>query len=306
MRSFFVIFFLLYAVILPESAKSKDEPTKAYLGLALNYIDKVSVENHSFYAEFYFDMRWRKGSRSPLNFEFYTAKDISKSFVFQWEDSLWNYYSCKIKGSFRSSMNVKTFPFDSHELRLEVSDFSLTRDSLIYVKYKDYTQFSGNYHLNGWNILGYESDTLTSDYYGSEFSALYYTINIERKIGSAIYKVFVPILIILAISLLTLFIPLNDFSTRINLGITTILGFVALHFTITSQFHELKYPTNIDVIIVAMYSLIFLSLIKIIISNRCLLYGQEEKAKKIDRLAITILPAICVVAIVLFYLILYL
>jgi len=298
-------FLFLQIVILPNTLDSKNPISKVYIGLALSVIDNISIKDQSFYAEFYLNMHWSKGSRSPLNFEFFTAKEITKSFEISWEDTLWNYFSCKVKGNFRTKMDVESFPFDTHDLTVELCDNYWLNDSLVYIKYEEYTGFSDKFHLNDWKLIGYETDTSTTNFYQNNFSSLNYTISIQRDYKSALYKVFVPILIILGISLLNLFIPLDDFPTRINLSITTILSFVALHFTITSQFPELKYPTNIDTIMVAIFILIFVGLIKITFINRLVIQDKIEYAAKLDNLSIIIIPVIYLVTLLSLFLYLY-
>ena len=98
-------------------------------GIYLIQLDNIDVKNQTFRAEFYLNFKW-KGHRSANNFELLNAIQYTKHFYSEWNEGGYNYLSCKIRGMFRSNMDVTDFPFDAQSLKIKIRDYVWIEDSL--------------------------------------------------------------------------------------------------------------------------------------------------------------------------------
>ena len=264
--------------------------SKVNIGIFLIYVDKIDVKAQTFYSEFYLNMDWKQGERSGENFEFTNAIQINKSFYFEWVANSSYHISCKIKGTFRSSMDVSKFPFDKHLLAIRIADNVYNVDSLSYATSNFYTGISSELSSPEWDIYPEKSIIDTVKDFGIKFAEYKYSFLVDRKSTSFTIKILIPILIVISVSLLNLFIPKHELETCIGLGITSLLSIIALHFSISGQLPDVNYPTKIDLLMIGSYLLIFLSMVEIIIAYNLSQNHRTEKLNSIEHKAKYILP----------------
>jgi hypothetical protein len=286
-----IILILIYFVNSVFCHQNKSiHPTIVNAGIYLTHIDKIDVKNQSFYSEFYLNLNW-VGDQTAENFEFINSGEYNTSYYSKWAENDTNYIALKVSGYFRSVMDVSNFPLDHQKLIIRISDFVWTNDSMIFKLNKRLNGSSKTICSNDWNIDQIQCDVNTTTELGKNFSVMQMSIDVSRKTLPFIIKIFIPILIVVSVSMLNLFIPKKELETCINLGITSLLSIIALHFTINGQLPDVNYPTKLDEIMIGSYFFIFLSMINVVIifhlenKNKCLI------SNKIDRFSKLLIPS---------------
>src|SRR5262249_36082085 len=124
----------------PAAAPARTGPTKVKVGVYINDIQAIDLRNHSFVADVYIWFRNPNAAVAPgASFEFmnmFAANDHAQKSPYakpqaQPDGSTYELY--RHAGAFSTKFNVRTYPFDSHDLRIELEDADLTASGLNYV-----------------------------------------------------------------------------------------------------------------------------------------------------------------------------
>ena len=163
--------------------------------------------------------------------------------------------SYKIKNTF----NLKSFPFDKQKILLELTNDRYSLDewkaqptswTLITA-----TQFMKDNPISGWDIkdfnLKYKEfyDPLYEDYTDG-FEMVF---EIERKSGYYIFKIILPIILILMVCWSVVWIDPKELESRLTITIVCLLSLIAYNFVIDKDLPKLEYFTVLDWIIFVSY-----------------------------------------------------
>ena len=115
--------------------------------------------------------------------------------------------------------------------------------------------FKDKNDITGWNITGVSSkyeifkDPTTND----EHDGFSIILDIERKSGYYIFKIIIPIFLILAVCWSSIWINPREIESRLTITIVCLLSLIAYNFVIDSELPKLEYLTIMDYIILISY-----------------------------------------------------
>ena len=170
--------------------------------------------------------------------------------------------------TFQSDFNLKTFPFDKQTIKIflynEKYDIDSFRASISSFSDKEANQFAETNTIPGWNInnvdLSYKIFEKINTDYLSGFSGdsglhdgISYEVEISRKSGYYIFKIILPILLILMICWSAVWIDPKEIESRLTITIVCLLSLIAYNFVIDSDLPKLEYLTIMDYIILISY-----------------------------------------------------
>lgn len=278
--------------LFPASLSAKIiEPTIVDVALYLLEIDNVDVRQQTFDSQFYFYLSW-DGAHSPDGYEFVNGKSINRLFAIEEADSSGRTISCKIQGKFKSPMDVSDYPMDRQCLKIELEDFNYPAESLVYVVDEANTGYAADLFLGEWK-LERAVPVITQEPSGPgrrPFSHYEYAVTIERNLAPFVIRIFIPLLIVVAMSMLTFFIPESNLESQVSIGVTSILSIIALHFAIRDQLPDVKYLTKADYLMIASYITIFLALLESVLVHALYARSRQDKSGAIDRACRLVFP----------------
>ena len=159
----------------------------------------------------------------------------------------------KIQNNFK----LQSFPFDKQTLsisqfnRYEVEDYQISNMPQSYENMERYIE---NGSINGWDILGYEiRDIIEENSWGTLVSKTVIDIKIVRQHEYYIYKVLIPILLILMVCWSVVWVDPKELESRLTITIVCLLSLIAYNFVIDSELPKLEYLTVMDWIILVSY-----------------------------------------------------
>jgi len=168
-----------------------------------------------------------------------------------------------IEGVFgiKNKFNLRAFPFDRQKLSLELIDGRYNLDKRnIFISERTHiflNKYIKKNEILGWDIIGYE---LNPFQYQNPFNmendfsdGLRLDFIIERKHGYYIFKVIVPIILILLICWGSVWIDPKEIESRLTITIVCLLSLIAYNFVIDSEMPKLEYLTVMDWIILISY-----------------------------------------------------
>ncbi len=173
------------------------------------------------------------------------------------------YLQKNIEGQFdiKNKFNLKAFPFDKQILSLELIDGRYNLDTRnIFVSERTHiflNEYIKKNEILGWDILGYK---LSSFQYQNPFNmkndfsdGLKLDLTVERKHGYYVFKVIVPIVLILLICWGSVWITPKEIESRLTITIVCLLSLIAYNFVIDKEMPKLEYLTIMDWIILISY-----------------------------------------------------
>ena len=201
-------------------------------------------------------------------------------------------YSSEGIFTFNNNFDLKNFPFDKQKISIVLANrYWSMNESIVSV-----TDFSENFlksfaeknNISGWNIIGYTYKY--EPYMGPNdveyFDSLVFEIDIERKHDFYVYKVIIPIVLILMVCWSSLWISPAELESRLTITIVCLLSLIAYNFVIDKELPKLEYLTILDWIILVSYIYAtipnFISIFshKLFVSNKKILCAKIENIGK--------------------------
>jgi len=204
-------------------------------------------------------------------------------------------------GTFKNNFKFQSFPFDAQKLSYDIilvnNGRANTNNSLFIPTNQAYKFLFGikDVDLNEWKHSGadYKNDIMADGGYDNNSVTFYH--NIERNFSYYLFKIILPIIIILFISLSVLWIHPREIEARLTVSIVCLLSLIAYTFIIDKDIPKLSYLTIMDYVVLVSYFFSVLPTIETIIVhnhiNKTTNTKGLEYAMKIDKVAIKAIPA---------------
>ncbi len=163
----------------------------------------------------------------------------------------------KIKNDF----NLKSFPFDKQVIKFQINETGYGLKTRIFEN-SDYSYNAFNEFLKKDDIPGWEkkSFNITHNPYtpvtqlpGTFNDAYLVEIELERKHGYYIFKVILPIILILMVCWSVVWVDPKELEARLTITIVCLLSLIAYNFVIDSELPKLEYLTVLDWIVLISY-----------------------------------------------------
>ena len=163
----------------------------------------------------------------------------------------------QIKNDFR----LKSFPFDKQFIRYEVVDNGFNQATRQFES-SNFTidaleRFMAIDDIPGWKKKDYRmykflhKSVAQED--GTAMDGIGIEIELERKHGYYIYKVILPIILILSVCWSVVWVDPKELEARLTITIVCLLSLIAYNFVIDSELPKLEYLTVLDWIVLVSY-----------------------------------------------------
>ncbi|QGK74468.1 hypothetical protein [Flavobacterium sp. SLB02] len=300
MKKFYysMLFFLattysLKANLYKENPKSSN-PLVVTVSIHLNKIYDINTVNKTYMIDAYLVLSWREATISDLFYQnnkakiIYENEEFPKNIIvpsFEFINILGNreiinkrliinpdktlIYNERFHGRFTSVMDFHKYPHDKQCFTIQLESFSMEKEDLIFTNPQLFPKKLDPSYMEEWNILGQRDyvnkmvyNHLSASKKGEEFSRCNFEIYAQRKIEYYIWKIILPIAILVVASWLVFWV--KDFANQLNISFTLMLTMVTFNFFTSSLLPTLPYNTFIELVIISGYISIFLTLIAII------------------------------------------
>jgi len=261
------------------------------IGVYLMNIGKIDLQNGAYDLDFYV---WLASDDSMTNFVANQPKiDFMNALNIKTETSKLepNYYEARVKGTFLKNMDFRNYPFDSHEVTIEIEGFE-TIDKLTFVPDTEATGFDSLVNVPGWSLAGSDSEVIDHSYPDGTYARYICTFTIERAALSSFLKTILPVIVITTIAMLAFWMSPTNFAPRIGLAASTLLAAVAAHLTAASQLPPIGYLTLIDKLMIVVYALFLNNLVSMVLQMRLVDHKKEEQAVRVNAKMRRLMPVI--------------
>jgi hypothetical protein len=268
------------------------------IGLYINDIQSIDLHSYSYVADVYVWFRDKDTSIVPgQSFEWmnmFAPDDHVQTAIYeepqsQPDGSLYQVF--RHQGPFAAKFSVKTYPFDAHELKIEIEDQEWNSDRLVYVA--DAVTMNPNIDLPGFQIGEPRLEIVTKDYptnFGDQslahpesYSRAIVSIPISRPVLSGITKSLLPVFIVVLVAAAALLLSPEHIEARVGLSITALLTLVALQFSAQASLPDVGYLLMLDQIYLASYGFVLLVVALLVMTTHDTDKAQQNGAEVVAR-----------------------
>ncbi len=216
--------------------------------------------------------------------------------VMVWPDG-WCIYFERFSTTLQApDFNFRKFPFDRQDFYIRID--SLRPDWIFF--FEDLLRFSEVGKQLGeeeWVASKFDTQfstqTETTDLSSSRFS---FHFQARRHLTYYIFRIFLPLVIILVVSWFTFF--LRDYSKRVDVAGGNLLLFIAFNFAIASDLPRLGYLTFMDLYLIVTFIITSFILLLAVLLKRMEMDGRMELVRKVDAYVISFYPVVYIIAII--------
>jgi hypothetical protein len=200
--------------------------------------------------------------------------------------------SAELSNTFR----LKTFPFDRQRLEILIHPGISEADTVDFVDLNGGRSFSAEPRVYSemaqWTLTGMTSSVDRIPGIGGEMiSQVRFAILIERRYNFYIWKVFLPLVIMVILSWTVFWLDTSELSAQATISVTTILTVIAFAFAIQANLPKVSYLTFIDVFFLIAYLFVFLTALEIVAVHLAGRSGKIARARRLSGLSRIVLPA---------------
>ena len=306
----------------PAANERADGPTLVSIGFHILSIRSVDLPAQSMFADFYMWVRFKPASQEQEKeiidkIEFMNGKPDTKDEVENKKIGEETYVCWRIAGTFNFNVRLQNYPFDTQTLEILVENSNLESDEMVFAADTESYRRGGTsdqlwgagedlavheYSLkavtHGVTLHPYKSD-FGDISHGSRAATTHsrYVMGVvfQRDYKPYVYKILLPIFVILAMSYVVFFLPAKEFATSAGIAITAILSCIAFNVAVAQTMPNVGYLVTSDKFFIGTYLLLLLTLVESIVSYAINNAGKAELAVKIDRVGTVVFPLLCVV-----------
>jgi hypothetical protein len=198
-----------------------------------------------------------------------------------------------------TQFDVGRFPFDSQNLIIDLQPTLADRELMVLASKPSLLQLNRAEYVGmaQWDIRGLiqQASEETIDGTTDRISQVRITIHVQRRFGFYIWKVFIPLLLMVAVSWTIFWMNLDDFGNQILVAITTILTVIAFAFSIESNLPKVPYVTYIDAFFLCCYFFVFFTVLELMAVNMVLRRKGRDAAIRIRHFAQWLVPTVFII-----------
>jgi hypothetical protein len=176
--------------------------------------------------------------------------------------------------------DFRRYPFDEQEFAIRV-DALYPAQLFYFTDLEGYSEIGAEHGEDEFDIGEFETE-VTSEQASTLFSTSRFTFRFggPRHLDYYILQIFLPILLITAVSWVTFF--LRDYTRRIEVASANLLLFIAFSFSLADNYPRLGYVTLLDAVMVWVFVANALVVIYNVWLRRMEMNDQAELANRID------------------------
>ncbi len=312
-----------FSIFSAHSQAAADTSIKVHFGI---YFKSLSMDNSTgvFDADFYWWIRFKKTNKPELdsnivNFEYVNGINVTKDIdekkeIINSKGDTMSYVTGRTHGQFRFHPDNKNYPMDVQQLQIIIENVTEAASACTmlpdtgtesnYASTKIQQQTEIQIPNMSISDLYYRNDsTLYNTNFGditwppnTYYSSLNYIVKVKRNYIGYIFKILIPLLIILLMSYLVFFIPPYNIEVVSGLSVTSLLSAIAIQIAITEPVCD--YPMISNKIYYLSYFLITITMAHNIYTYNLHRNKKFKLCKRLELYGKILFPVIFVIGLI--------
>ena len=171
------------------------------------------------------------------------------------------------------------FSFDSQEFFIRLVCV-FPEENYVFENLPEMTQVGRQLGEEEWYITHHDTSISSFSFGGHKYSQFSFRFLAQRHLSYYIFRIFIPLLLIISVSWVTFF--LKDYARRVDISGANLLVFIAFNFTLGSDLPRLGYLTFLDAVLIIAFIVTALTVICNVALKRWDTTGKKEMIEKID------------------------
>lgn len=191
-------------------------------------------------------------------------------------------YRQRVYGDFSATLHLRSFPFDTQKLPIEVASNTLGPEEIALSVNKDKTGRFDSLSLAGWSVLSEGLDELPHQGKDQGLARLVFGLTASRQTAFYRWSILVPLGFIVLMAWAVFWIDPQFLPPQVGLSTAATFALIAFRFNLSTILPKVDYMTYLDEFVLACTVLVFLALGQAIATGRLAKRGQEALANRID------------------------
>jgi hypothetical protein len=205
------------------------------------------------------------------------------------------HYAERFHANLSSRFMLRRFPFDSQLLTIHICPFVndlgveiltvASGESAVRAEQSAYNS------LAQWQVGAISARTGTFRQFKKQASEVVFSIEVTRHYGFYIWKVFLPLLLMVFLSWAVFWVDPFDLSNQVEIAVTTILTVIAFAFAISATMPRVPYITFIDAFFLTCYVFVFIAVVELMTVHYTHRRRGPDASKRIRHVSRWLVPA---------------
>jgi hypothetical protein len=178
-------------------------------------------------------------------------------------------YVERFNAEMSARFELRRYPFDTQNLEIFVHPFIADANQIIFtLRDSDVwtaSEFNIYSSLAQWDLTVMQPTLHVHQEKSGTIAGVRFGIQVTRRSAYYVWKVFVPLVLMVCVSWGVFWIEPHDLNSQIAVSVTTILTVIAFAFAISSSMPRVPYLTYIDAFFLQCYVFVFLAFTEIMI-----------------------------------------
>jgi len=194
----------------------------------------------------------------------------------------------------KSPFDLRRFPFDRQQLEVKIESFSWTDEVLRFHEEAGKIGFSDSLEMPEWQIRRVELSVTSSQEVRDRatFSKFLLQIEVARKPGYYLWKLVLPLILLICASWIVFWLTDWMVSRRLGLAFRGVLIVVAYQFVISGSLPRVSYLTLMDSFLMFSFIMMLLTILQNTVVSHYYLKDRLEFAHQIDAASRWLFPIV--------------
>jgi len=288
------------------------EPTAVSVGVYPVDLQAINDSAQSFHADIFFSATWKDprlvsgampeslaGCRIALDgvwnprLIFVNERSVKRLFdqkVSVEADGTVQYLQ-RLQGEFTTPLQLRDFPFDDHELSLEIVSRGYAPEQVAFIA-EGSGGLTAGWTITDWDVgEGYsevvERYVEPRDWY---LAGINFKFPVKRRVGFYAMKTFLPLTLIVFMSWAVFWIKPGMLPPQIGVSTSAILTLIAFQFSLGYMLPRLSYLTRADRFLIGSTLLVFMAFGEALWTSYLATHDREDRALRIDQRSRVLFP----------------
>ena len=301
---------------IPTGPPSTTEPMAIEINLQITELDHIDELNSQFRFEGYGDFRWCD-PRMAFDAEA-EGRNVRRYFGLSGKVPYWDVNltianslgaievtrrlvevfpdgRIRISGYFNSQVaalfDLRRFPFDDQNFEIQIESFTYNSETVELITNDTRVSYAPSLYVPEWRITGIDSriEKTLNVRDRVPFSRAVIELHVARVWGFYVYKLWIPLFLIVALSWSVFWMQGESLANRIRMAATAFLTVVAYQFAIAGSLPKVAYLTIMDRLMIASFVLIALTALESMVVVK-LERVRPEHVARLDRMSRWLFP----------------
>lgn len=174
-------------------------------------------------------------------------------------------YRKRLLGTISIPRDLTDFPIDTHVLQIKAVAAGMNREVKLVIDER-LTGQAEAFSIPEWDVGEGRAYVSEFNAAGESFPSVVYEFEIRRKIGYYVWKVIIPLAMVVMMSWVVFWLDPKQAGPQIGIAATAILTLIAYRFTLGFLVPRLSYLTRLDIFITGSSLLVFLALVEALVT----------------------------------------